>query len=230
MLNLFQSNPRAPVLVGIAVIAVTLLVVLEKFLTPVISRWDDIYPAAALFLVIACKTIIPLTLLWYSSHLGPDCLSLVRGGMFQAVWKGVVLALFMMVVAGLYQNYSVLVFHTPYVSTGLSALQQTGTKAAIVLLLSASLLNAFGEEIIFRGMLMPVLSMRWGMVLAVIVQSVIFTGYHFFPLQNSVLLFIMGILFALGYLWSGSLLTPVVAHLIANGTGVIFYLVKMLAD
>ena len=230
MLNLFQSNPRAPVLTGIAVIAVTLLVVLEKFLTPLISRWGDIYPAAALFLVIACKTIIPLTLLWYSARLGPDCLSWVQGGMFQALWKGVVLALFMMVVAGLYQNYSALVFHTPYVSTGLSTLQQTGTKAAIALLLSASLLNAFGEEIIFRGMLMPVLSMRRGMVLAVIVQSVIFTGYHFFPLQNSVLLFIMGILFALGYLWSGSLLTPVVAHLIENGTGVIVYLVKILAD
>ena len=178
----------------------------------------------------ACKTIIPLTLLWYSARLGPDCLSWVRGARFRLSGRELRLRSFMMVVAGLYQNYSALVFHTPYVSTGLSALQHTGTKAAIALLLSASLLNAFGEEIIFRGMLMPVLSMRRGMVFAVIVQSVIFTGYHFFPLQNWVLLFIMGILFALGYLWSGSLLTPVVAHLIENGTGVILYLVKMLAN
>jgi len=41
-----------------------------------------------------------------------------------------------------------------------------------------------------------------------------------------VLLFFMGILFGLGYLWSGSLLTPVIAHLIENGAGAAVFLYK----
>ena len=96
--------------------------------------------------------------------------------------------------------------------------------------MTAALLNAFGEEIIFRGMLLPVLSNRFGMALSIILQSLVFTIYHFFPLQNSVLLFCMGIFFALGYCWSGSLLTPVVAHLIENGLGSAVFLVKLLGS
>jgi membrane protease YdiL (CAAX protease family) len=50
--------------------------------------------------------------------------------------------------------------------------------------------------------------------------------YHLFPLKNSVFLFIMGIVFGLGYLWSGSLLTPVLAHLITNGVPILIYLIR----
>ena len=125
----------------------------------------------------------------------------------------------MLTFAGVYQKYSHLVLGTPYVSTGSNALQGAHSPLAIALLLTTSLLNAFGEEIVFRGMLLPALTTRCGIVAAVVLQSLVFTAYHFFPLQNSVLLFFMGIFFGLGYLWSGSLLTPVLAHLIENGLG-----------
>jgi len=36
----------------------------------------------------------------------------------------------------------------------------------------------------------------------------------------------MGIFFGLGYLWGGSLLTPVLAHLITNGLPVLVFLVR----
>jgi membrane protease YdiL (CAAX protease family) len=134
----------------------------------------------------------------------------------------------MMLFAGLYQKYSCLIFGTAYASTGSSALSHTSSSIAVALLLSAALLNAFGEEIIFRGMLLPVLSCRYSLAVSIILQSLIFTVYHFFPLQNSVLLFCMGIFFALGYRWSGSLLTPVVAHLIENALGSAVFLARLL--
>jgi membrane protease YdiL (CAAX protease family) len=67
-----------------------------------------------------------------------------------------------------------------------------------------------------------------GFISALVLQSLIFTIYHFFPLQNAVLLFCMGLLFGLGYMWSRSLLTPILAHLLLNGTGVVSMMVKFL--
>ena len=228
MLNLFQQYPKAPGITLAVIIAVSILVLLEKALHPMLASRGDIYPALLTFLVISSKTIIPLLLLWKLAGLNPSCLGWVNNGLWQALWKGVVLAAGMMVFAGLYQKYSYLLFGTPYVSTGGAALEHTSSAVAIALLLTAALLNAFGEEIIFRGMLLPVLSSRFGIVVALILQSLVFTLYHFFPLQNSVLLFCMGIFFALGYLWSGSLLTPVIAHLIENGAGSAVFLIKLL--
>ena len=75
-------------------------------------------------------------------------------------------------------------------------------------------------------MLFPALVSTCGVILALAVQSFIFTLYHFFPLQNAVLLFCMGIFFGLGYLCGGSLLTPVLAHLITNGLPVLVFLVR----
>ena len=228
MLNLFQQYPKAPGITLAIIIAVSILVLLEKAFHETLASRGDIYPALLIFLVISSKTIIPLLLLWKLAGLNPSCLGWVNGGLWQALWKGVVLAAGMMVFAGLYQKYSYLLFGTPYVSTGGAALEHTSSAVAIALLLTAALLNAFGEEIIFRGMLLPVLSSRLGLVVALILQSLVFTLYHFFPLQNSVLLFFMGIFFALGYLWSGSLLTPVIAHLIENGAGSAVFLIKLL--
>jgi membrane protease YdiL (CAAX protease family) len=219
VLNTFQSSPRALRSTITVIAAVTVLVGLEKFLIPHLSARGELYAAVCTILVIASKTIIPLLLLWKINKLNPGNLGWVNGGLFQALAKAVVLALVMLVFAGLYQKYSFLIFGTPYASTGGNALQGKTSYVAISLLLIASLLNAFGEEIIFRGMLMPVLSKYTYMSSALVVQSLIFTIYHFFPLQNSVLLFCLGILFGLGYLWSGSLLTPVLAHLIENGAG-----------
>jgi len=229
MLNIFQQNAKAPGITLTAIIIVSILVLLERALHPMLASRGDFYPALLTFLVISSKTIIPLFLLWKLAGLNASCLGWVQGGLWQALWKGILLAAGMMAFAGLYQKYSYLIFGTPYASTGGSALSHTSSAIAIALLLTAALLNAFGEEIIFRGMLLPVLSNRSGIAVSIILQSLIFTLYHFFPLQNSVLLFCMGIFFALGYRWSGSLLTPVVAHLIENGIGSVYYLVKLLS-
>ena len=228
MLNVFYNLPRGVWFTLVIVVIVTLLVLLEKWLTRGIQKKGDLYPALLNFLVILSKIIIPFVLLWKVYGLDPGSLGWVKGGLSQAVLKGVVLAAFIMVFIFIYQRYSYLLFHTPYTSTGGRFLKQGVPGAAIGIALSAALMNAFGEEIIFRGMLLPALSGCLGISLAVVVQSLIFTVYHFFPLQNSVLLFMMGIFFALGYLWSGALITPVVAHLIANGLPAVLFLIRTL--
>ena len=228
MLNVFYSLPHGLWFVLVIVVIVTLLVVLEKWLTRGIKKKGDLYPALLSFLVILSKTVIPLVLLWKVYGLDPGSLGWVKGGLSQAVLKGVVLAAFIMVFIFIYQKYSYLLFHTPYTSTGGRFLREGVSGTAIGIAVSAAFMNAFGEEIIFRGMLLPALSGCLGIVLAVIVQSLIFTVYHFFPLQNSVLLFMMGIFFALGYLWSGSLITPVLAHLIENGLPAVLFLIRLL--
>jgi membrane protease YdiL (CAAX protease family) len=230
MFNIFQEYSKAPGITIAVIVAVSILVLLERALHPVLASRRDVYPALLIFLVISSKTIIPLFLLWKLAGLNPSCLGWVNNGLWQALWKGLVLAAGMLVFAGLYQKYSYLLFGTPYVSTGGTALEHASSAVAIALLLTAALLNAFGEEIIFRGMLLPVLSSRLGLVAALILQSLVFTLYHFFPLQNSVLLFCMGIFFALGYWWSGSLITPIVAHLIENGLGSVVFLVRLFGN
>jgi membrane protease YdiL (CAAX protease family) len=227
-MSVFYDTSRGLLLTLIVIIIVTLLVLLEKSFAPKVKYWGDFYPALLSFLIISTKIAIPLLLLWSICGLSPRSLGWVKGGLAQALWKGVVLAVLMMTFMMFYQKFSSLVFHTPYRSTGERFLAQHVSIAATLIALSASLLNACGEEIIFRGMLLPVLSGYVGVVLALVIQSCIFTAYHFFPLQNSVLLFIMGIFFGIGYLWSGSLLTPVLAHLIENGVPALIFLIRIL--
>ena len=174
MVNVFYSLSRG-VLFTLGVVAViTLLVLLEKWLARKIQKKGDL-----------AKTVIPLVLLWKVYGLDPGSLGWVKGGFFQAVLKGVVLAAFIMAFIFIYRKYSYLLFHKPYTSTGGRFLKKGVSGAAIGIAVSAALMNAFGEEIIFRGMLLPALSGCLGVVLAVVVQSLIFTVYHFFPLQNS---------------------------------------------
>jgi membrane protease YdiL (CAAX protease family) len=224
--NVSYTHPRGLSITLTVIAAITFLVILEKTLSPKIREWGDIYPALLSFLVILSKTVIPLLVLWKVYRLKPGSLGWVRGGLFQAVWKGLVLAAFMLAFMFLYQKYSYLLFQTPYTSSGQRFLEQKISGAALGIGISAALLNAFGEEIIFRGMLLPALSRYLGTILVLIVQAFVFSAYHLFPLQNSVFLFIMGIVFGLGYLWSGSLFTPVLAHLIENGVPILIFLIR----
>jgi len=226
-MNVFYSIPQGLSLTLVVIFLLGLLVLLEKGLAGRLGKWGDVYPALFNFLVILSKTVIPLLLLWSVYKLNPGSLGWVKGSFFQAFWKGIVLAFFMMIFIFLYQRYSPLIFGTPYTSTGVRFLEEQISGVAIGISISAALLNAFGEEIIFRGMLLPALSSHLGVFLAVICQSLIFTVYHFFPLQNSLLLFIMGIFFGIGYLWSGSLFTPLLAHLIENGVPGLALLIRL---
>ena len=185
-----HSNPHLLSLTLVIISGVTALVLLERTLTPALRKWGDLYPALLTFLIILLKTVIPLVLLGSILKLSPASLGWVTGGLSQAVLKGVVLAALMVAFIFIYQRYSPRLFGTPYTSTGGHLLNRKCSTAAIVISSAAALLNACGEEIIFRGMLFPGLLSTCGVILALAVQSFIFTLYHFFPLQNAVLLFV----------------------------------------
>lgn len=228
VMSAFRGIPHMMTATFLIVLAVAFLVLLEKNLSSTVRARGDIYPALLSFLVILSKTIIPLAVLWTFFHLKPSVLGWVRGSLFTAVWKGVALAIMMMAFSFVYQRYSHFLFGKPYVSTGARILHEGTSTSAVRIGVSAALLNAFGEEIIFRGMLLPLLLPYGGIISALLLQSLVFTLYHFFPLQNSLLLFCMGIFFGWGYLWSGSLLTPVLAHLIENGLPSLIFLMRRL--
>lgn len=79
----------------------------------------------------------------------------------------------------------------------------------------AILLAPVAEEILFRGMLMPVLSRGMGPVYAVIASSLLFACMHMF-IPALVPLFLVAVAFSLAYIYTGSLTTAIVFHSIFN--------------
>jgi membrane protease YdiL (CAAX protease family) len=83
------------------------------------------------------------------------------------------------------------------------------------------------EETFFRGFVMPGLAKSWGVVLGVIASAAFFTVGHSQPddalatLRILLAIFPIGIIFALVYLRSGSILSTVIAHFCFNVLGTI---------
>jgi membrane protease YdiL (CAAX protease family) len=74
------------------------------------------------------------------------------------------------------------------------------------------LLAGLGEELLFRGVLQPVLARRLGVAGGLVLSNVLFGLLHPLTRTYMVLSFLLGLyLGALG-LWSGNLLTVIVAH------------------
>ena len=130
-MDALHSNPLLLPLTLVIIAGVTALVLLERRLTPTLRKRGDLYPAILAFLIILLKTVIPLSLLWSVLTLSPVSLGWVTGGLFQAVWKGVVLAAVMIAFIFIYQRYSHRLFATPYTSTGGHLLNRKCSTAAI---------------------------------------------------------------------------------------------------
>jgi membrane protease YdiL (CAAX protease family) len=90
---------------------------------------------------------------------------------------------------------------------------------ALVLSLIAVFVAPVVEEIIFRGVLQDVLARRLSWGLAAILQSAIFSAIHIETLTSPPMFLALGLL---GYLftwlrrWTGSLVAPIIAHLVFN--------------
>ena len=72
------------------------------------------------------------------------------------------------------------------------------------------------EETFFRGFLFGGLRGRWGVSLAALATGFLFALAHIDPLVYMPFT-VVGMLFAWGYVYSGSLLASVIAHLLFNG-------------
>jgi len=84
-----------------------------------------------------------------------------------------------------------------------------------------AILPAFGEELVFRGMLQPQLFRATKNIhVAIWMTAILFSAFHlqFFGFVPRVLL---GALFGYLYYWSGNLLMPMFAHFVNNGFSVL---------
>jgi|GEM_PF-1627103 len=82
--------------------------------------------------------------------------------------------------------------------------------------LGVTLLAPLGEEVLFRGYLLRALRARYGTRAALLVTSAIFAAMHLNPASFLALL-VLGLLFGLLRLASGSLVPALVGHAMQNG-------------
>lgn len=98
----------------------------------------------------------------------------------------------------------------------------THTSGELLLsLFVVALLPALGEELFFRGVLYRFVSKRTASLwLPVVASAAFFTAVHYNP-SGLAAIFLAGILFALFYFLTGSLLPGILAHFIYNGAQVV---------
>lgn len=83
------------------------------------------------------------------------------------------------------------------------------------------------EEIIFRGCFYPPLRQKFGAKLAIVTSSIIFSIWHLGAGLNGLIdIFIIGVLLAYVYEKTRSLIPPIIAHGIVNGSVVVAFIYK----
>jgi hypothetical protein len=101
-----------------------------------------------------------------------------------------------------------------------------GTKTISGLLINIfmiGLMAAVGEELLFRALLIRIFK-DWfnNLHVAVVLSSVLFSAFHlqFFGFLPR---FVLGLIFAYLFVWSGSLWLPILAHFVNNASAVLVY-------
>ena len=82
-----------------------------------------------------------------------------------------------------------------------------------------TLVAPVAEEVLFRGIALPLLAKRWGAGAAVVVTSLVFASLHF-NAASFAPLFVLGLVLALAYVYSGSLWTSIAIHGLFNGINI----------
>ncbi len=104
------------------------------------------------------------------------------------------------------------------------------TIGIILLGILALVLAPFMEEVFFRGFLFGGLRGRWGVAGAAFATGLLFALVHFQDVSSLAvlpLIGIIGMLFAWGYYYTGSLLAPVVAHFMFNLMSFLFSVLEV---
>ena len=89
-----------------------------------------------------------------------------------------------------------------------------GWKHTCIIAIAVTVAPVF-EEVLFRGILLPAMARRWGTGAAIFLTSFLFALVHF-HIPSLVPLFVIATAFAVGYVYSGSLLVPIVMHALFN--------------
>jgi membrane protease YdiL (CAAX protease family) len=84
--------------------------------------------------------------------------------------------------------------------------------------LVTAVLVPWGEEFVFRGVLQNSLSSRFHPTVAVLIASTAFAVLHIWRFPAA---FVLGVLLGTLYVWTGSLVAPVIAHITINSVVVV---------
>ncbi len=94
-------------------------------------------------------------------------------------------------------------------------LVEQGVGGRLVLVVLAVVLAPLAEEMLFRGMGQVALSRAMGMPAAILIVAAVFAALHG-HVPSMPALFVLGIAFSLGYVYTGSLTTALTTHIVFN--------------
>ncbi|MGB1582298.1 MAG: lysostaphin resistance A-like protein [Solirubrobacterales bacterium] len=152
---------------------------------------------------------------------------LIRAPFGQALGKSIAIMVSYFIVLAIYNQ---LVNLTPD-----DAPEELGANAGILGMFAFAVLVAvvapFAEEIFYRGMVFRALANGVGVWLAAIISGVLFGAVHINSLDGDRLLQVvplglLGILFAILYVWAGTLYAPIALHATNNALAVLVYAEK----
>ena len=92
----------------------------------------------------------------------------------------------------------------------------------VYLLFVGVILGPIAEELLFRGMLFPILARRIGTVESVLIVSVLFGAIHV-HLPSFLPLCIVSMALCMAYVYSGSIAVPIAMHALFNGVNLLLY-------
>lgn len=111
----------------------------------------------------------------------------------------------------------------------------TGTLGMLGFAILVAVIAPIAEEIFYRGMVFRALSNGVGVALAAIISGVLFGAVHIDSLASERLLQVvplglLGVLFALLYVWTGTLYAPIALHATNNALAVFAFANKQDSD
>lgn len=99
----------------------------------------------------------------------------------------------------------------------------THLSARIAIVVSAVIVAPLAEELIFRGILFPAVLKNNSWLFSSLLTGCIFSLIHFHP-PSFLSIFVLSLFFTAGYAATGSLITPIVMHMVFNATATFFTL------
>jgi len=154
--------------------------------------------------------IILIVLFWGS---GLSSVGLARSSLVTGIKKGLIWSLGFGVVAGLV--FVVLFAAGINVLTAIQARLPTQFTNVILYFLVGAFIGPVAEELFFRGLLYGFLR-RWGVVVAVILSALLFVLPHAIHQRIPITQVVGGIVFAVAYEVEGSLMVPIIIHVLGN--------------
>jgi membrane protease YdiL (CAAX protease family) len=154
--------------------------------------------------------IVLIVLFWGS---GLSSVGLARSSLVPGLKRGLIWSLGFGGVAGFV--FVVLFFAGINVLTAIQARLPTQHSDVILYFLVGALVGPVAEELFFRGLLYGFFR-RWGVVAAVILSTLLFVLPHAIHQRIPITQVVGGIVFAVAYEVEGSLMVPIIIHVLGN--------------